>query len=109
MFRLGQLWHRGCSSLGGATRYQVVNSTDGVSGYQGEEGNHKITRRYRLPTTVAPFILIPKEIFGDHFNRQSHGWVTGAGSVVVFPASRLPFQSPMISKGISPSKTCVKY
>jgi hypothetical protein len=24
------LWHRGCSILSGATRYQVVNSTDGV-------------------------------------------------------------------------------
>jgi len=35
-----KLWRRDCSTLGGATRYQVVNSTDGVSGYQGEEGNH---------------------------------------------------------------------
>ena len=25
------LWHRDCHSLGGATRYQVVNSTDGVT------------------------------------------------------------------------------
>ena len=33
------LWHRACNCLGGATRYQVVSSTDGVSGYQGEEGN----------------------------------------------------------------------
>jgi hypothetical protein len=33
----------------------VVLSTDGVGGYQGEEGNHKLSRRYRLPTTVAPF------------------------------------------------------
>jgi hypothetical protein len=26
----GYPWHRACNSQGGATRYQVVNSTDGV-------------------------------------------------------------------------------
>jgi hypothetical protein len=35
----------------------VDNSTDGVSGYQGEEGNHILIGATGNPTTVAPFIL----------------------------------------------------
>src|SRR5215831_4400393 len=61
----GTPWRRVCSGLSGATRYQVVNSTDGVSGYQGEEGNRTVQGATDDPTAVAPFLFCSSAIF--HF------------------------------------------
>ncbi len=92
------LWHRGCSRLGGATRYQVVYSTDGVSGYQGEEGNRTYQGATGNPTTVAPFILrTPGALPGNRRNRRSHGWAIGVGSVRLrSPPQFSPYLSPKI-------------
>ena len=54
----------------------MVNSTDGVSGYQGEEGNRELSGATGNPTTVAPISFYTQSIinlvksFSRVMNRQ---------------------------------------
>jgi len=59
------LWHDACSGDCGATRYQVVNSTDGVSGHQGEEDDRTYQALATIPRLPAPFSFSSQE-FPDY-------------------------------------------
>src|SRR5262245_39577047 len=50
-------WRRGCNSLGGATRYQWLTPPRYLAVIRVRKITVKHMRRYRHPTTVAPFLF----------------------------------------------------
>src|SRR5215510_14996938 len=51
------LWRRDCTSMSGATRYQVVHSTTVSGGCRCEEDNRHNIRRYRQSHDCSAFIF----------------------------------------------------